>query len=300
MALTTIHNLYSIMSGSTVIHQLGDATLSRNVSEIMETPVGGTMPLFVAETGQRPEVSFSSHQLQTLITLLGPSGADTGIVKLLGRKVANKTGPVATGAGTDHASWTAAVSMGYLNSITASNRQRATASGTIKLLWNGSDATVVYSGSTAIAAFTAAAEQFVLGAIVIDGNVIEGTDGFSLNFNPMVAESDDDFQNDPPFAAVIKTEPVIEFTTTSPAIWSLNATAISTAVKINLVALSPSAQRVANATTSHILIEALDGQIRCESVGGSKLLTRVTIKPVSADNSTMPVTLTVSNAVELT
>lgn len=299
MALTKVFQLYGVKCGSTVLHQLQDATLSRNVMEQLETPVGGVMPLFVAEMGQKPDVSFTSHQLKSLITLMGIDGADTGIVKLLGRKTANKTGPVAVGTG-EHASWTAAASMGHIASISAGNRQRANAQCKINILKDGTTTTIVYSGTATVDAVTAAAEQFILGPIVIDGTVIEGTNDLSINFNPQIIESDDDYAYDPVFAAVQKTEPTIEFSTTDPGIWALDGTEFDSGgpVKVNLIALNNNGQRELDATTAHILFESNFGQIRCQSIGGTKQMTRVFIRCLSADNTVLPLTATVDNAVE--
>lgn len=296
MALTKVFQLYGVKSGSTVLHQLSDATLTRNVMEQLETPVGGVMPLFVAEMGQKPEISFTSHQLKSLFNLMGVDGADTGIVKLLGRKIANKTGPVAIGTGA-HASWTVAASMGHIVSLSAGNRQRANAQCKINVLKDGSTTTIVYSGTATVDAVTAAAEQFILGPIVINGTVIEGTNDLSVNFNPAVIESDDDYAFDPVFAAVQKTEPTIEFSSTDPSVWSLDGTEF-TAAKVNLIALNNNGQREADATTAHILLESLFGQIRCQSIGGTKQMTRVFLRCLSADNTVLPLTATVDNAVE--
>jgi hypothetical protein len=74
---------------------LQDATLSSNVQDLIETPVGSTMPLFnscYCRSASRAWLS-SSSQIKSALTLLGVAGGDAGIAKLLGRKVVNKTGP---------------------------------------------------------------------------------------------------------------------------------------------------------------------------------------------------------------
>ena len=298
MSLTKIFQLYGLKSGSTVLHQLQDATLSRNVMEQIETPTGGTMPLFAAEMGSKPDIAGTSQQLKSFLTLLGLGGANTGILKLFGRKVANQTGPVAVGTGA-HASWTAAKSMGFLSTITAGNKQRATCQYKFQLLYDGTNPIIVYSGTATLDAFSAAAEQYILGAIVIEGNVIEGTNDLSINLNPAEMDSADDFLADPVFHAIQKTEPTIEFSTTDPGIWALDGTAI-TAGKVNLIRLEPNLKRYDDADAQHILLETTSGQIRCQSVGGNKQLTKVFIRCISPDNSAATLTATVDTAVELT
>ena len=294
MSATNQFQLYAVKSGSTVIHQLADATLSRNVQEIVETPVGGVLPLFTGEVGQRPDLTFSSHQLKTLVTLLGLLGANTGIVKLFGRKITNKTGQGAI-ASTIHSSWTSAASMGYLTTITASNRGRASANVRKVFLYDGTNATIVYSGTAALDSFTSALEQYILGGIVLAGSVLDGTNDFTLNLNPQVLEPEDDFQYDPTFCAITKIEPTIEFSTSDPSVWSSNGVEV-TNLKVNLLAVKKNGQRELDADAKHIVIASTLGQVRCQSVGGTKQMTRVFVRLLSSDNSVSPVTITTDTA----
>jgi hypothetical protein len=297
MSLTKIFQLYAIKSGSTVLHQLQDATLSRNVMEQLETPTGGTKPLFTAELGSKPDISGTSGQLKSFLTLMGLSGADTGILKLLGRKLVNATGPVAIGTSA-HASWTAAKSMGFISTITAGNKQRANLQYKFQLLYDGTNPIIVYAGTATLDNFTAAAEQYILGPISIEGTVIEGTNDLSINLNPAEMDSADDFQADPVFHAIQKTEPTIEFSTTDPGIWALDGTEI-TAAKVNLLGLEPNQKRYGDAETKHILFDATSGQIRCQSVGGTKQLTKVFIRCISPDNTDPSLSATVDSAVDV-
>lgn len=298
MALTLISNLYAVKCGSTLLHQLADATLSSNVQDLIETPVGSTIPLFNAALQQRPDLSFGCNQVESLLTLFGVAGGDAGITKLLGRKVVNKTGPAAV-AGTVHYGWTASAAMGVINQITASNRQKAMAQVRVLFLKNGGTGALVYAGGVAVDAYTTAAENFVLGPIALNGATLEGTNDCTIAFNPMVVEPDDDFETEPVFAAVEKTQPVISFTTTDPGIWSQHNAALTSA-KVNLIKLTNNGLRIADGSLEHILFEATSGRIVCEQVAGSKQLTRVRLVCISADGTTAPVTATVDNAVEAT
>ena len=300
MALTKVYQLYAVKLGSTLFNELQDASIGANVTDLIEVPVGGTLPLFAAANGEKPEISFGTYAIETLLGLLGLAGGDAGIAKLLGRKIANKTGPVAVGSSA-HASWTASASLGLITQITAGNRQRAMANVRIVMLKNGSTAALVYSGTSTVDSYSAAAEHFVLGPISLDGTVIEGTNDFQLALNPVVEESEDNYESEPIFAAVRSTQPVITFTTTDPSIWTYHNTEIgaSTAngVRVNLVKMEANKLQYSAASYEHILLTAGTGKIRCESVGGSKQLTRVVVVPVSPDNSTAPVVATVDSAV---
>lgn len=304
MSLTLLSQLYAVKCGTTLFHQLQDATLNSNVQDLIETPVGGTMPLFNANNGERPEVTFGTHQLKTALTLCGVAGGSGGVAKLFGRKVVNLTGPAAVG-GSVHYSWTSAASLALINQISAGNRQRAQAQLRVLFLKSGATSALTYAGTATLDAYTTAVENFVLGPIVIDGNVIEGTNDFTLSFNPAVEEPDDDYETQPVFAAVRATQPVISFSTTSPTIWALHNTEFNaggtTPAKVNLIKLKNNLLRYGDADLEHILFEAGEGRIKCESIGGSKQLTRVSLICNSPDGgTTAPVTATVDNAIETT
>jgi hypothetical protein len=302
MSLTKTSQLYAVKLGSALFHMLGDATLSSNVQDLIETPVGSTMPLFNSALQVRPDIGYTTHQIKSALALLGVAGGDAGIAKLFGRKVVNKSGPAAVG-GTVHSSWTASASMGVINTISASNRQKATCQMRVIMLKSGDTAALVYAGNATLDAYTTAVENYVLGPILVGGNILEGTNDFSLAFNPRIAEPDDDFETEPVFAAVEATQPVISFSTTDKGIWTLHNTEFLTAggpLKVNLIQQKQNSLRWGNTDEKHILFTGGSGRIVCESVAGSKQLTRVRCICNSPDGTVAPVTAGVDVALALT
>lgn len=302
MSLTKTSQLYAVKLGSTLFHMLQDAALASNVQDLIETPVGSTMPLFNSALQVRPDVAYTTDQLKSALSLLGVAGGDAGIAKLFGRKVNNKTGPAAVNTSV-HASWTASASMGVINTITASNRQKARAQIRIVLLKNGATAALVYAGTSALDSYTTAVENYVLGPILVNGNIIEGTNDMSIAFNPRIAEPDDDFETEPVFSAVEATQPVVTFSTTDPGIWSLHNTEFLTAggpLKINLIAQKQNGLREADNALKHILFTGGSGRLVCESVAGTKQLTRVRCVLNSPDGTVAPLTAGVDVALALT
>lgn len=301
MALTKIFQLYALKCGSTLFHQLQDAPLNTNVTDMTVTPSGHIIPVFTAHNGSRPEVPFTTHQVEAAITLFGLLGGDAGTTILQLQKSANKGNRVAH-ATSEHVFYTINSALGYGMTIAASNRQQATFQGRLVLLKSGSNAPFIYSGSNAITDTPpTGSESFVLGPISIAGTIIEGTNDMNLALNPTIEEPEDDFQSAPVFACVLNIAPILTFTTTDPSIWSSHETAISgNGVKVNLLRKSANSDVYSDASTEHILLTAASGRIVCESVGGSKSLTRVRIVPISSDGSTLPVTATVNSAVSTT
>tara|TARA_R110000868_G_scaffold73672_2_gene213491 strand:+ start:4058 stop:4966 length:909 start_codon:yes stop_codon:yes gene_type:complete len=302
MSLTRLNQLYAVKLGSTLFHMLQDGSVNSNVQDLIETPVGSTMPLFNSALQVRPDLPFSTHQIKSALTLLGVGGGDAGIAKLLSRKIVNKTGPAAVGSSV-HATWTASASMGVINTITASNRQRAVAQIRTLFLKSGATSALVYAGTATVDAYTTAVENFVLGPILVNGTILEGTNDFSLAFNPKISEPDDDYETEPVFTAVESTQPVISFSTTDPGIWSLHNTEFLTAggaLKVNLICQKINALREADAALKHILFTGGSGRIVCESVAGTKQLTRVKCICNSPDGTVAPITATLDGALVVT
>lgn len=299
MALTKIFQLFALKCGSTVYSQITDATLNTNVSDMTITPSGHIIPVFTAHNGARPEVPFTTNQVESALTQFGLLGADPGVCKLILQKQANKANRVAH-ATSEHAVYTVNSALGYGMQISASNRQQATFQGRLVLLHDGTNAPFIYSGSSAITDTPSGGENFVLGPISAAGTTIEGTNDFQLAINPTVDEPEEDFQSDPVFASILNIRPAITFTSTDPGVWSLHETAITgNGVKINLLKKTANGDRFSNASTEHINLKATTGRIVCESIGGSRSSTRVRIVPVSSNGTLSPVIVTLDSAVDV-
>lgn len=300
MALTKIFQLFALKCGSTVYSQITDATLNTNVSDMTVTPSGHIIPVFTAHNGSKPEVPFTTHQVESALTQFGLLGADPGVCKLILQKQANKANRVAH-ATAEHAVYTVNAALGYGMQISASNRQQATFQGRLVLLYDGTNAPFIYSGSSTITDTPSGGENFVLGPIAFNGSVIEGTNDFQLAINPTVDEPEDDFASAPVFASILNIRPTITFSSTDPNVWSLHEAEIKAndELKVNLLKKTPSGDRYADGDTVHINFKVTKGRIVCESIGGSRSSTRVRVVPVSSNGTLSPVIVTLASAVDV-
>lgn len=301
MALTKIFQLFALKCGSTVYSQITDATLNTNVQDMTITPAGHIIPVFTASNGRKPEVPFTTHQVESALTQFGLLGADPGVCKLILQKQANKANRVAH-ATAEHVLYTVNAALGYGMQISASNRQQATFQGRLVLLHDGTNAPWIYSGSSAITDTPSGSENFVLGPISYNGTVIEGTNDFQLAINPTVDEPEDDFASDPVFATILNIKPQISFTTTDPGVWALHESVIAAAdlFKVNLLKKTANGDRYADGDTEHINFKVTTGRVVCESIGGARSSTRVRIVPVSSNGTLSPVIVTLDSAVDVT
>lgn len=295
MSLTKIYQLYAVKCGSTLFQQLSDGSINTNVQDMIETPVGFTMPLFNAANGEKQDIPFTTGQIETALGLFGVAGGSAGISIFYGRKILNLTGPVAVGTA-GHATWTAAAAHGVINAISAGNRKEATAQVKLSPTKSGSTANLIYSGTAACQSYTTAAEHFVLGPIAIGGTIIEGTNDFSLSFNPAVEDPDDDYSDERIFCATRATQPVISFTSTDSSVWSLHNTAYTNA-KANLIKMESNLRQTAAASLVHILFGSTSGRIKVEGVSGTKHMHKVSLIANSPDGVIAPVTATTLSAI---
>lgn len=300
MAITKMFKLVAIKTATTNYSQLADATLNTNAEQLTVHPTGGTIPVFTAANRERPEVTFGTHQVSSALSQFGLLGADPGVTKLICHKMSNKGSRVAVGTG-EHVTFTVNSALSYLMSITAGNNQQAVAQGRMVLLYDGSNAPYIYSGSATIGETMTGGENYVLGPISIAGTIREGTNDFSLQINPVVEEPDDDYLITPVYAAMDRIAPIVSFTTTDPGIWSLNNTAISgNGVRVNLVKKKANGDRELDAASEHILMTMTTGLITCEAIAGATSRTRVRVVPVSSNGTLSPVIVTLASPVVTT
>lgn len=297
MSVSKVFLLHGISTGSSFYSQLTDAGLNTNVEDMTVTPAGHTLPMFTAENGTRPEVPYTTHQLATALAEFGLLGADPGVCVLRLRAVANQ-GTRADNASGTHITYTCNNVLGYLQSISASNRQHATASIRLALLKDASNAAYIYSGAANISGTQSAGENFILGPIAHNGTVITGTDDFSLELNPTVLEPEQEFDSEPTFAAIENIRPTLSFVTTDVTAWSLHRVALTNSVKVNLLKKTPNGDRYGDGTSNHIKFVATSGRIVCENVQGNRSLVRVRVYAVSSDGTTSPVVATVNTPVD--
>jgi hypothetical protein len=291
---------FNTETNSRFFSQLEQANLNTNVEDMTVLPSGHVVPMFTAENGSRPEVAFSTHQVETALAEFGLLGADPGNVELFLKKVTNRGSRVAN-ATAEHVQYLCNSVLGYITQITAGANKHAVCSGRLALLNDGTNAAIIYSGSTAITDSPTGGENFVLGPIGHNGTAITGTDNLTIDLGVEVIEPEQEILSEPTFAAVDSIKPTITFDTTDATVWStLHRQAITNGMKLNLLKKKPDLDRYADGDTEHILFTVAKGRAVCESVSGDKSITKVKIYAVSSDGLALPVTATVDSAVDIT
>jgi hypothetical protein len=207
MSVDTLHVLHAIYKSGLSITQLSDGVANQTFNELIGMSAGHHYPLFTGILENKPEITFRSPQLRTLLTAFGISGLDI------------------SGANTD-LEWRKAVDLGartaisganirtrltqgliYPRTITAQQGQVAEMDGRISVTWDGSNNPFVPAGA-AITATPQAAEQFTLGPCKINGTWVAGVKEVTIDTGAQLFEELADGDLYPTFAGIMEHNPI--------------------------------------------------------------------------------------------
>lgn len=302
MTVSVVEILAGMKTAGGFYSQLGNADPSINTDLISTIAAGDTHPRFLAANGSREEIPFETAQLATLLTEVGLFGADAGPVDLFYRKVSSLSGRVAA-ATTEHTRLRATEALMYLMSISAGHRGEASARGRVVPVYDGTNATLLRTGSLAITDTPTTAEAYVLGPISVQATKLQGCDSLEVNLNPSPWELSDESDESTTFAAINTIAPVISFTTTDVTALSYHKTALtpSNIFRAHLIRKKRGEARYLDNETQHIRFESQQGMILVQALSGmSPRSFRVEVHCSGVDSGNFSdVPLTVSTAVAI-
>ena len=272
MSVSVGYVLHGIVTPSSFYSQLESASPRSGVGSFNVIPAGHTQPLFVGAHEVKPEITFGTHQLATALAEFGILGSDlsAGNVDFHYKKLDELADRVAD-ASTAHIRLRAAEAFGYLQSISANQGQLATASGTLALAYDGTNAPLVPAGSLALGGTPTGTENFTLGPVSINGSAVNGVQSMSIELNPEVIMLSGDGEVYSTFIAIKSIAPVVTITTHTLDAWAsygLGGTALS-AFSAFLRKKDADGDNIANATASHIGFSGATGKVTVESSDGT-------------------------------
>ena len=205
-----------LLGGATWIGELTDTTPAANVELLTEYASGAVAPSFRGGHGARPDVSFTSPQLKTILDACGMTGAGylATNVDLYYRKASNLATREAI-ASLSPLLIRARRSCVYWTSSNAQQGQVATIACRIVPTFDGTNAPLIGLGSQAIPSGLVAEQFYTLGPVKPNGGAaVDGLQGWTLEMNPEInekASSGEDFLS---FVGVRRHDPV--WTLTGP------------------------------------------------------------------------------------
>lgn len=271
MAISNLFVLHGInISGLAFISQITNARPSPAIETILARSAGFPSPLFVANMGQKPMVSFDTTQVATILGITGITIADltSYTVDLYYTLVTNRGSRVAA-ANASHYRFRMANAVLACDRITAGHRSEATASCMLYNPYDGVNEPIVPVGSVALAGTPTSDEHFVVGPCSFNGTDFEGVTDFTLDFGRSLIQAGDRGDLYDTFLAEQELSPSVSVKANGGVPWfgaGLNGTAL-TSMTCYLRRLATTG-RVANGTASHISVTADTGLVYAEDSSG--------------------------------
>jgi len=210
MSLSILDYLYSVIINATTIAELTDATPAPVVKLLSAMAAGDVLPQFIGGHGAAPAVDFRSPQIKDLLDVLGLYGYDgtAGNTDLHYRSGTNLSTRAATGLRVR-----CLRALSYWTGIQASQDQLAEIACRIVPTWDGTNAPMTPVGATAAPSLSLPAQYYTLGPVSINGSVVGGLTGWSLDLNPQIHVEAADGESVPSWCGVESHAPVLSLTT---------------------------------------------------------------------------------------
>jgi hypothetical protein len=244
------------------ISQLTDTTPSHNVQKIVEYAAGSLVPSFRGAHGARPDVTFTSTQLGTILAATGLWGAAYAATNVdLFYRLGSNLGTRAALASSAHLRIRAVRSVLYWDRISAKQGDLATISCRLVPTFDGTNPPLVATGSLAIATQPLAVAPYTLGPVKLNGVSLDAIAGWDLALNPEINEKASGGDSWTSFCGINRHNPVLTVTPEDLGNW---ATIGHTGLQLtSLVAYlrkksADLVTNVANGTAEHIAFSATD------------------------------------------
>ena len=196
------------------ITDLTDTTPATNTQQIVEYAAGQFVPSFRGAHGARPEITFATTQLKTILDACGMTGVDyTGqSVYLYYRKAVNR-GTRQAIAGAVHERILCREAYLYWQRISVSQGQLASIDCRLLPTYDGTNAPLVATGSVAIPAQQVFSLPYVLGPVNFNtgGGLtqVPGLASWTLELNPTIDEEASDGEDFLSWAGCQQHDPVL-------------------------------------------------------------------------------------------
>lgn len=307
MGVSTEHVVHAIVTPNATYSQITDSRVNPGIQMMHGFPAGHPEPLFSCVADSRPEVTFVTTQIDTVLgeaTAANMFCADLsgGNTDLYLRQVASNATRIAA-ATSAHTRLRASNAMMVLQSISAPHNAEATANVRLLCIYDGTNEPIVPTGSTALSGTSAANSYFCAGPVAINGSAVPGVQQIDIDFGHTLIESGGDGEVWWTFAAVQEIRPSITIRTlTATSLTSLGI--VGSALASFVVYLRKYAEngtRIANGTEQHIAFAGTSGIVTVDEVSGGgnePVMTMIRITPTAADADNRAIAVDTAAAIE--
>ncbi len=272
MSVPSLYVLHGLITPTLSFYsQIEDGRIAANLITSEQFAAGHPQPLAVHTYGMRPEIPFSTKQLATLLGDCGLFGAGiSGNVDFFLKKVSDLSTRVAN-ATTQHLRYRAAKSLIYWTGLSVEQNGDAMAQVRVVPAYDGTNAPLVAAGSVALSGTPTASEIFTLGPVKINGSLISGVEGVSLELNCELYEIASDGESYLSLVAIKRQNPMLTIrgvNAVNQVTYTLAGAAL-TSWSFALRRMTTDAGPVADGTSSHIVISGAGGAIEPLENSGS-------------------------------
>ncbi|MHC4108845.1 MAG: hypothetical protein ACYSTY_12235 [Planctomycetota bacterium] len=288
------------------ITQLTDVIPANNYQDLVEFASGQTAPQFVGSEGTTPDINFTSRQLKTVLDLI-----DTESVAMKPKaypvdvhyKKGDEGGTRVADATAQHlrARMAASTAMLYLMSISANQGASAELRARLLAIWDGTNNPVVWTGSLALAATSAATHTYTLGRVDLNGTDLAAVQSVDLQWNVTPEEVADSGEAFITYGGVAQFSPTLVITTRDTnAMVTYGATAggvTLTALECYFRKRDDNLINVADGTAEHIKITATSGLIKGRQASGLNGSTEIFVQLTKPNATTAPLIINTASAI---
>lgn len=299
-ASSNLHVVHGMSLPSTrFLSQLQSGTITTGVQTISVVPAGFPQPLALHTGAQRPQVTFTTSQLATLLTDTGVYGYSASSSNFdFFCKAASDLGVRVADATTNHLRFRA--TEGLLNwlSIDAPQDGVATASCRFVPTYDGTNAPLVAAGSVPLSGTPSGGECFGMGPVYHNGSGISTVTSWSLDLGISFMEVAADGEPYLTFIAVREIAPVLTIRGVRPTqlVTYGAGTAVTSSLACYLRRRTADGGFYSDASSQHIEIAATNGLILPQSTsgGGNEPMdnqTQILLRPATAADQALTITL---------
>jgi len=276
MAVSSVFYLdkITLSSAATTISAISNSRIDAGIQTMVERGAGEVTPNFIASPGQRPQISFTTTQLDTIFGAVPVTGASlTDAVMYL--KQGSTTGRVAR-ATTTHKKVACTTAHIQWTTIRMNQSGAATADVVITPVWDETNDPLILTGSIALSGTIATQNYFKAGLCKINGTAVGAIQEITINSGVTLEQIGADGDLFDTFVGTKTIAPTVEVRTVNMVNWSsVTGTMYGVALDGSAGflaygrAYSSDGTMVANATTSHVSFQALTGRVIPLSTSGS-------------------------------
>ena len=304
-ALWYLHNI-RLPEGSPVdITEITDSRVAIETEPLVARASGDTAPLYSGASFTNALVTFSTPQIEALLTLIDTEGIATkyaGASKVLayvrkGIPLGTREAP----ASVVHETFSLSENLLTWNSLRADQGGVATIDVRIRPTYDGTTLPIVAAGAAALVGTVAAGELFTLGPVSLNAANVDGLQSASWENNISLNEIGDSGSPHITYADVGAFGPVITLRSTDASIlrtFGMNGTALTgSGMVFYLRRRIASGVNHPNASSEHIKLTATTGTIHARELSGEQAAVELTIILTKANATTDPFAIAVNQAI---